>query len=277
MLTLQLPHIHSDIVGFSGLSAKLPPQQVVTIIDRLHTVIDEALADRDIFVMERTSDGCIAVSGLIEFTKDEQSKRSDTFTPLSMTDSSYGSEVHLDQASQVNVRLEEQTVTQQKETAVESLEVTSNNNPSYYAGVLSTAALKLMSFSSKISVPLSDNQKLQIRIAIHSGPCSAGVVGLQTSTGTSRVPHYKLFGPTVRYLKSLCSSGLALQVRVSKQCRDLLVEAGGYMFERCPDYMAWSNRKPIESYWLVAKQDMPLRLPSVNESVSLWDYEDIEF
>ena len=227
--------------------------------------------------MERTSDGCIAVSGLVEFTKDEQSQRLDTFTPLSMTDSSYGSEVHLDHGCQTNARLEELPAKLPNEIAGENLRVKPNKTPSYYAGVLSTAALKLMSFSSKISVPLSDSQQLQLRIAIHSGPCSAGVVGLQTSTGTSRVPHYKVFGPTVRYLRSLCSSGLALQVRVSKHCRDLLVEAGGYMFERCPDYMAWSNRKPIESYWLVAKEDMPLRLPSVNEAISLWDYEDIEF
>lgn len=268
-LDILCTHVCSDVVGFSSLSARLPPQQVVTIIDKLHAIIDETFTGRDTFIMERTSDGCIAACGLVESIKEDKSKRRDTVTPLSMSNSSYGSEKSLG-----NVSSDKQKTANIRETEDDSL---GTNKPSFYAGVLSTAALKLMRSSTKIPVSLLENNKLQLRIALHSGPCSAGVVGLQTSTGISRVPHYKIFGPTLKYLKNLCSSGLALQIRVSKQCRDQLLEVGGYIFERCPDYVDWSKQKPIESYWLVGRHDMPLKLPSVDEAISLHDYDDIEF
>lgn len=210
--------------------------------------------DPDIFIMERTSDGCIAVSGLKNF---EKKKQREIKTPSSMTDSSYGSE-------NINENLRDKP-----------LEEVTKPSAAKYAEILATAALKLLSSSTKTSVPLPENQTLQLRIALHSGPCSAGVTGLQTTAGIARVPRYKLFGPTIRHLKTLCSSSLALQVRVSKECRDLLVDAGGYSFERCPDFTVVSNRKPLESYWLVARDQLPLVLPSLDDAMSLRDYDVI--
>ena len=211
--------------------------------------------------MEQSSDGCTAVSGLAEIAPEEQSG---TTSPVSMTDSSYGSELDLN---------EQTTKTVEKVPAP----VSEMNKPaSYYASLLATASLKLMSLSTRVVVPSSENKQLQLRIALHSGPCSAGVVGLPTSTGATCIPHYKLFGPTVKHTNNLCTSGLALQIRVSKQCRDLLVSAGGFRFERCPDYLMWARRKPIESYWLVGREELPLILPSLDQALSLSEYEDIE-
>ena len=255
----------SDVVGFSSLSARLPPEQVIHVIDRLHAIIDEAFTDSDIFVMERTSDGCIAVSGLTDCCEENSAILPPT--PLSMTDSSYGSEVDIDLSNDKPAEfLRRKNCRSHKEIEV--------HPPSYYAEKLASAALKLLSYSTNIVVPLPENQTLQLRIALHSGPCSAGVIGLQTTTGTSRTPHYKLFGPTMRHLQTLCSSSLALQIRVSKQCRDLLMNRGGHIFERCPDYTLVSSQKPVESYWLVAKADLPLKLPSLNDAMPLHDYDD---
>ncbi len=215
--------------------------------------MEEAFIEPNIFIMERTSDGCIAVSGLKNFEKEKQRQ---VKTPSSMTDSSYGSEINMNE-----------NLTEEKSMKV------IKQSPAQYTEVLATAALKLLSSSTKITVPLPENQTLQLRIALHSGPCSAGVIGLQTISGVARVPRYKLFGPTIRYLKTLCSSSLALQVRVSKECRDLLMNAGGYSFERCPDFTVVSNKKPLESYWLVAKDNLPLVLPSLDDAMSLRDYD----
>ncbi len=248
-------HTHSDVVGFSSLSARLQPEQVILVIDQLHTLIEEAFTNSEVFIMERTSDGCIAISGLLDFKNE---KRKEVATPSSITDSSYGSEINMDE----NLNDQKRSITIEK-------------SPAHYAEILATAALNLLSYSNKVSVPLPDNRTLQLRIALHSGPCSAGVTGLQTTAGASRVPRYKLFGPTMRHLQTLCSSSLALQVRVSKQCRDLLVIAGGYSFERCPDYTVVLNRTPLESYWLVAKDQLPLILPSLSDAMSLQDYDDI--
>lgn len=254
----------SDVVGFSALTVRLQPQQVVTIVDHLHAIIDEAYSTRDIFIMEQSSDGCTAVSGLAEIAPEEQSG---TTSPVSMTDSSYGSELDLD----------EQTTKTLKTVEKVPAPVSEMNKPaSYYASLLATASLKFMSLSTRVVVPSSENKQLQLRIALHSGPCSAGVVGLPTSTGATCIPHYKLFGPTVKHTNNLCTSGLALQIRVSKQCRDLLVSAGGFRFERCPDYLMRARRKPIESYWLVGREELPLILPSLDQALSLSEYEDIE-
>ncbi len=249
------PPTHSDVVGFSSLAARLPPEQIVLIIDQLHTLIDEAFTDPNIFIMERTSDGCIAVSGLKDFKKE---KRREIKTPSSMTDSSYGSDINMDEH-----------LTKEKPIVI------NRQSPAQFAEHLATAALKLLSYSTKTSVPLPENRTLQLRIALHSGPCSAGVIGLQTTAGVPRVPRYKLFGPTIRHLKTLCSSSLALQVRVSKECRELLVNAGGYLFERCPDFTVVSDRKPLESYWLVARDQLPLVLPSLDDAMSLRDYDAV--
>ena len=221
--------------------------------------------------MEHTSGGCIAASGLVESLPEE---RRGTMSPVSMTDSSYGSEFDLEEATNSNVR-EHSGGSRALQRATGPLS-DMKKHPSYYASLLATASLSLMSQSSRVVVPSSKSKQLQLRIAMHSGSCSAGVLGLQTSAGPSRIPHYKLFGPTVKHTNNLSATGLALQIRVSKECRDLLGTAGGFRFERCPDYLLWARRKPIESYWLVGREGLSLKLPSLDQAVSLSEYEDIE-
>ena len=112
------------------------------------------------------------------------------------------------------------------------------NTPQHFASVLATAALQLMSNSALVEIPHSDNHQLQLRISLYSGPCSAGVVSLQTSRGSgAHIPHYKLFGLSLGHTQNLCMTGLALQVRVSKSCQELLASTGWFKFERCPDYI----------------------------------------
>ena len=238
------------------------------MIDHLQALIDEVFSDKDIFIMERSSDGCLAASGLSEYLYDDEQR-------VTSPDSSYGSEVELDSWTP------EVSREKRRKSLLEQEEASSSRKPtasaSSYASIIATSALKLMSFSRRVKVPSQDNTQLQLRIALHSGPCSGGVVGLQTSNvGASHAPHYKLFGPTLRYVSNLCRSGLALQIRVSKQCRNLLItELEGFKFERSPDYMTWDSAQPIESYWLVGKEDLDLTLPSVDCAISLANYDDI--
>ena len=259
----------SDIVGFSSLSSRLQPKQLIEVIDRLQALIDETFTDKDIFIMERTSDGCIAASGMNDTVCVDERNR--LMSPVSMTDSSYGSEFDFDletskwTAREKSQKDQEQSLLPEKPPSAAS-----------YAATLATAVLKLMSSSSRVRVPAPENSQLQLRIALHSGPCSGGIVGLQTSAaGHSHIPHYKLFGPTLHYTSNLCHSGLALQIRVSKQCRDLLNQVGGFIFERSPDYMTWDCAQPIESYWLTGKEGLQLKLPLLDCAISLAKYDDI--
>lgn len=252
------------------MSSTLNPKELINIVDHLQALVDEAFSNKDIFIMERTSDGCIAVSGLDESAIIENPTRA--LSSLSMTDSSYGSELDFlvnetsnstDDYGGVMAKLKESTEPEQKYAH-------------HYAETLAISALKLLSDSSKINVPIHDNKQLQLRIALHSAPCSGGVVGLQTNTLASHIPHYKLFGAPLRYTSNLCRTGLALQIRVSKTCKELLAKCKGFSFERCPDYMMWETRKPIESYWLLGKDGMITKLPSIDCAIPLSEYEDVE-
>ena len=183
-------------------------------------------------------------------------------------DSSYGSEELLDRQEEM----------EDDSSLSRPLSSSHQKSPSHYAGLLGFAALNLMCLSTGVKVPRArgKQRQLQLRVAMHSGPCSAGVVSLQTATGSTHIPHYRLFGSTLTTTRKLCTTGLALQIRVSKLCHDLLVQAGRYQFERCPDFMTWSSSKPIESYWLVGLEGEDFNLPSLDLAVSLSNYEDIE-
>ena len=205
--------------------------------------------------MERDSDGCCAIAGLTDTLLEEKND------DLSLADSSYESD---------------NDCTKQNMNSIDAGPSSVLKPASSYTSQLASAALRLMSSSSKISIPITGNKQLQMRIALHSGPCLAGVVGLQSTLGSNRIPQFKILGPTMRRVKSLCSTGLALQIRVSKQCKDLLLRDEGFQFERCPDYSSWADRKPIESYWLVGKSDLILKMPSLDLALPLSEYEDIE-
>lgn len=251
------------MVGFAATVARLQPQEAVKLVDQLHGVVDEAFHHKDIFIMERTSDGCVAAAGLREAFEEERST-----SIVSLADSSYGSEVGLDDSE---CRPKERTTSKSSRATPPP----PAQPPSHYAALLASASLQLLSSSTRVTVPQSSSPQLQLRVALHSGPCSAGVVGLQTTVGVTRVPRYKLFGPTLHFAGALCSSGLALQIRVSKRCRDLLVEAGGFRFERCPDYVATSSGKTVESYWLEGREGLELKLPTLDLAVPLTEYQDI--
>ena len=265
---------NSDVVNFSTLTSLLTPKDAITLIDQIQAAIDECLSHHDIFIMDRHADGCVAVCGMIDY---QEAGRNDTAdsgryteigTSVSQADSLYDSEI-AHNATPI--------AKNQKQTFdAESPSVQASIPPWSYASTLAMSVLKLMSISTDIHMPLvgKHQQQLQLRIAMNAGSCNSGIVNLQTTTGTLRIPHYKLFGQTISDTAQLCSSGLALQIRVTKQCHKLLMNAGGFRFERCPDF--YSNAgKPVESYWLIGAEEFNYCLPSLDCAVSLSSYDDL--
>lgn len=262
------------MVGFSQLAERLKPKELIRVIDHLHALMDEAYRNDHIFIMERSSDGCTAASGLAETLLEERHLRDDSFS--SLADSSYGSENYLLDFDKNPPKSKQKPNVANREFPGKNNSKSQIKTASYFASQIATAVLTLISSSSKVHIPLLGRKQLQLRVGLHSGPCSAGVLGLQSVAGANRIPQFKLLGPTLRHAESLCRTGLALQIRVSKRCKELLSHDHDFQFERCPDYLAWANRKPIESYWLVGKSSLPMKLPSLDLAVPLSDYEDTD-
>ena len=63
-------------------------------------------------------------------------------------------------------------------------------NGDRHAGEIAKMALKLLSVTDSFKIPHRPNEKLKIRVGIHSGSVCAGIVGL-------KMPRYCLFGDTV--------------------------------------------------------------------------------
>ena len=62
--------LFSDIVGFTDLSSKLPPELVMDMLDRLYTKFDGLTKKHNLFKVETIGDAYMAVSGIPEAKTD---------------------------------------------------------------------------------------------------------------------------------------------------------------------------------------------------------------
>ena len=222
------------------------------MLDKLYARVDATFNDSSIVILDRSSDTCTAASGLVEHYYSSSS--SDIKIHIQKTDDSVD-----DLKSRVSA----------EDQSDEDIQMSSGELPENYAALLASSCLRLMSSITPIKVPNKRDFILQLRIALHSGPCSAGAIGLHSE---HHIPKYRLFGPTVTRAHWLRSSGLALQIRVSCQTRELLERKGGFKFERCPDYRLHSRNEIVESYWLVGMDSQDVKLPSLERAIPLTSY-----
>ncbi|CAC5361262.1 Guanylate cyclase 32E,Guanylate cyclase soluble subunit beta-2,Head-specific guanylate cyclase,Retinal guanylyl cyclase 2,Heat-stable enterotoxin receptor,Receptor-type guanylate cyclase gcy-28,Guanylyl cyclase, membrane,Speract receptor,Receptor-type guanylate cyclase gcy-13,Guanylyl cyclase GC-E,Soluble guanylate cyclase gcy-31,Soluble guanylate cyclase gcy-36,Soluble guanylate cyclase 88E,Guanylate cyclase soluble subunit alpha-2,Retinal guanylyl cyclase 1,Soluble guanylate cyclase gcy-35,Receptor-type len=100
-------------------------------------------------------------------------------------------------------------------------------NGKRHSGEIANMALDLLSGITNFSIRHIPNDKLQLRIGLHMGPCAAGVVGLT-------MPRYCLFGDTVNMASRMESTGKALHIHTSAAMNTALEELnwGFMMVER---------------------------------------------
>ncbi|KAJ8320156.1 hypothetical protein KUTeg_001743 [Tegillarca granosa] len=154
----------SDIVGFTTMSSKITPLQVIEFLNKLYAFFDDCLDIYDVYKVETIGDAYMVVSGI----------------PVS--------------------------------------------NGNRHALEIGLMALDLMERTKTFSIPHLPNEKLQVRVGCHTGPCAAGVVG-------NKMPRYCLFGDTVNTASRMESTSLPLRIHISKFCKAALDDIGGFTTE----------------------------------------------
>ncbi|GMT36177.1 hypothetical protein PFISCL1PPCAC_27474, partial [Pristionchus fissidentatus] len=174
----------SDIVGFTSLSSKSTPLQIVTMLNDLYTRFDAIIDMFDCYKVETIGDAYMYVSGLPD------------------------------------------------------------RNGNSHAGEVAGASLELLECITKIVVKHLPEEKMKLRIGIHTGPVVTGVVG-------RKMPRYCLFGETVITASNMESSGEAMKVQLSVNAFKTLTLCGGFQMELRGDVKLKSNEK-MRSYWLLS-------------------------
>jgi len=131
-----------------------------------------------------------------------------------------------------------------------------NRNGIRHAGEISNMSLDLLSAMTSFKIRHVPGKQLQLRIGIHTGPVVAGVVGL-------KMPRYCLFGDTVNYANRMESSGLALCIHVSPECREVLEQLGGYILEE-RGFVEMKGKGSILTYFLKGREGFDKPLPDLS-------------
>ncbi|XP_063359616.1 speract receptor [Cydia amplana] len=115
-----------------------------------------------------------------------------------------------------------------------------------HAGEVASMALALLSATRSFRVRHRPDQRLLLRVGIHSGPVCAGVVGL-------KMPRYCLFGDTVNTASRFESTGAPLKIHCSAACKALLDKLGGYILEE-RGIVAMKGKRDQVTYWLKGEE-----------------------
>lgn len=176
----------SDIVGFTVISSRSQPQEVVVLLNTLYTLFDSILSTMDVYKVETIGDAYMVVSGLPE------------------------------------------------------------RNGTLHAKHIATMAIRFIESLRDFRIPHLPDERLQLRIGIHSGPVVAGIVGL-------KMPRYCLFGDTVNTASRMESTSEPMRIHVSHTTHDLLRDTPDFKLTSRGTLMV-KGKGEMTTFWLEASE-----------------------
>ena len=109
---------------------------------------------------------------------------------------------------------------------------------------LSLALVKVISTFKPIE---TSEEKLKLRIGLHTGPVCAGVVGLT-------MPRYCIFGDSVNTASSLEASGEEFKIHMSRSTADTLKTFGTFIMKKRGEVVIKGKEK-MDTFWLQGEKD----------------------
>ncbi|XP_075146651.1 atrial natriuretic peptide receptor 1 isoform X2 [Haematobia irritans] len=115
-------------------------------------------------------------------------------------------------------------------------------NGNKHAREIARLALALLEAVHNFKIHHRPNDKLKLRIGLHTGACVAGVVGL-------KMPRYCLFGDTVNTASRMESNGEALKIHISEKTKTALDTFGTFITTK-RGYVPMKGKGEMLTYWL---------------------------
>ena len=118
-------------------------------------------------------------------------------------------------------------------------------NGDRHAAEIANLCIDLTFITPGILIQHDVHLRLKIRIGIHTGATTAGVVG-------SRMPRYCLFGDTVNVASRMVSTGEPMKIQMTYETKITLDNFSGYISEM-GEQVEVKGKGLVDTYWLVSR------------------------